>query len=103
MQQAKAAAHDSATVAALVAAHEDELAECYRQFGLRYNPELAGPLALGIEASDSGTVTGVRVVHRSWDGPAPADVEQCVRTNVRGWRFTPAAADTIALTLRFTP
>ena len=103
MQQAKGSAHDSATVAALVTAHENELAECYRQFGLRYNPDLAGPLLLGIEASDSGTVTAVRVVHRSWDGPAPADVEQCVRTNVRGWHFAPEKADTIAVTLRFTP
>jgi len=93
------------SVTALVRAHGEELAECYRQYGLRYNPDLAGPLSLGLEVSDSGTVANVKVTRRTWDGPAPADVEQCVRTSVREWRFAPAepATEMIALTLQFRP
>ena len=66
---------------------------CYAQLGQRYDPDLTGSIAVRVSlAADTDSVTNVEITGRTWstDGVTAGEVEACVRTLIRDWRFEPS-------------
>jgi hypothetical protein len=87
-----------------VRSRESQLRFCYQEYGLKVNPSLAGKVNVAISLTGAGNVTGVDVSGRSWGGAGASEVEQCIRSRIRGWRF-PASdrgGGTYGFTFNFT-
>jgi hypothetical protein len=60
---------------------------CYEEYGLKVNPKLAGKVVVAVTITESGMVDGVDITERSWSGKESEDVENCMRSKIRSWKF----------------
>jgi len=76
---------------------------CYKE-ALARNPKLAGAVGVAITITGSGDVADVNVVRRSWSGPGTEQLEGCIRSTIRAWKFPSADAPlgTYPFSLSFT-
>ena len=79
----------TATFGDYVRARQPQLQFCYEETRAKH-PTLAGSATVAVSLSPDGTVRGVDIVRKSWSGKGFKEVESCVLSKVRGWRF-PAA------------
>ena len=77
--------------------HASEIQRCYETHGLRVNPGLGGTIEVEVTVLPSGRVNGASVTASSLAGLGRAEVESCITTSVRNWRFErgPFATETI--------
>lgn len=66
---------------------EAQLRFCFDEYGRRVNPLLAGKIAVAVTLAPAGTVTAVRVTSRSWTGKGATEVEDCICSRIRTWKF----------------
>ena len=80
-----------------------QMSYCYKE-ALARNPKLAGAVGVAITITGSGDVADVNVVRRSWSGPGTEQLEGCIRTTIRAWKFPAADAPvgTYPFSLSFT-
>ena len=64
---------------------------CYEEYGLKVNPQLAGKVVVAVTITETGAVDEVDVTDRSWSGKGSEEVEDCMRSKIRAWKF-PAEA-----------
>ena len=79
--------------AAAMRTRASQVQYCYAQLGQRYDPDLTGSIAVRVSlAADTDSVTNVEITGRTWstDGVTAGEVEACVRTLIRDWRFEPS-------------
>ena len=76
---------------------------CYKE-ALNDYPKLAGAINIAVTIASSGDVSRVDVTKRSWSGPGAEQVEGCIRTKIRSWKFPASStpATTFPFTLSFT-
>lgn len=79
----------TATFGDYVRARQPQLQFCYEETRARH-PSLAGSATVAVSLSADGGVQTADIVRKSWSGKGFKDVERCVLSKVRGWRF-PAA------------
>lgn len=77
--------------------HASEIQRCYETEGLRLNPGLAGMIEVEVTVSPSGRVEDAEVSSSALAGIGRQEVEACITTTVRNWRFErgPYALETI--------
>lgn len=71
-----------------VRAREPQLQFCYGE-ARRKHPNLTGSATVTVTLGDDGGVASTAIVRRSWAGKGGNDVERCLLSTVRGWRFPP--------------
>ena len=79
----------TATFGDYVRARQPQLQFCYEETRAKH-PKLAGSATVAVSLAADGSVRTADIVRKSWSGKGFKDVESCVLTKVRGWRF-PAA------------
>ncbi len=77
-----------------VRSRNQQLQFCY-QDARSSNPDLAGSATVGVLLAPDGAVTRTDVLRRSWDGRGTEQLEGCVLSKVRSWKFPPADAGQI--------
>lgn len=84
----------SAKFGSFVRAREPQLQFCYRE-ARAASPELAGSATVAVTLAADGSVLKADIVRRAWSGRGSDDVERCLLSRVRVWKFPPtdAAAD----------
>jgi hypothetical protein len=95
---------DAAELRSAVHNRTPQLNFCYQE-GLARDPALAGSVTAAITVADNGSVVGVKILKRSWQGRASKDVEKCLLTKISGWKFasvTGAEQGTYSFALSFT-
>ena len=77
--------------------HAAEIQRCYETEGLRVNPGLGGIIEVEVTVAPSGRVEGAAVSASALSGIGHQEVETCITTSVRNWRFEkgPFATETI--------
>jgi hypothetical protein len=77
--------------------HAGEIQRCYETEGLRVNPGLAGMIEVEVTVGPSGRVEDAAVSASGLSGAGQHEVETCITTSVRNWRFEkgPFATETI--------
>ena len=77
--------------------HAAEIQRCYETEGLRVNPGLGGMVEVEVTVAPSGRVEGAAVSASALSGIGHQEVETCITTSVRNWRFEkgPFATETI--------
>ena len=77
--------------------HASEIQHCYETEGLRVNPTLAGVIEVEVTVAPSGRVQDAEVSASALSGAGRREVESCITTSVRNWRFErgPYALETI--------
>lgn len=77
--------------------HAAEIQSCYENQGLRVNPSLAGMIEVEVTVGPSGRVEDANVSSSALSGVGRQEVETCITTSVRNWRFErgPYKAETI--------
>lgn len=85
--------------------HAAEVRRCYEAEGLRRNPQLAGTIEVELRVLPNGRVDSVSVASSELAGPGKNEVERCVATLVRNWRFArgPYAVETIVYPFTLQP
>jgi outer membrane biosynthesis protein TonB len=73
------------------------LPKCYETEGLRINPGLGGIVEVEVTVAPSGHVEDAEVSASALSGAGQKEVESCITTSVRNWRFEkgPFAIETI--------
>ena len=67
--------------------HASEIQRCYETHGLRVNPGLGGTIEVELTVAPSGRVDSASVTASSLEGAGRAEVEACITTSVKNWRF----------------
>jgi TonB family protein len=77
--------------------HSTEIQRCYETEGLRVNPGLSGTIEVELTVTPSGRVEDAAVSSSGLSGAGQREVESCITTTVRNWRFErgPFAPETI--------
>jgi hypothetical protein len=77
--------------------HAPEIQRCYETEGLRVNPGLGGVIEVEVTVGPSGRVEDAEVGSSALSGAGGQEVESCIKTTVRNWRFErgPYALETI--------
>jgi hypothetical protein len=77
--------------------HAAEIQRCYETEGLRVNPGLGGIVEVEVTVTPSGHVEDAEVSASALSGAGQREVESCITTSVRNWRFEkgPFAIETI--------
>jgi hypothetical protein len=77
--------------------HAGEIQHCYEAEGLRVNPGLGGMIEVEVTVSPSGRVEDAAVSSSHLSGTGHQEVETCITSSVRNWRFEkgPFAIETI--------
>jgi outer membrane biosynthesis protein TonB len=77
--------------------HASEIQRCYEAEGLRINPGLGGVIEVEVTVAPSGRVEGAEVSSSGLAGAGRREVETCITSTVRNWRFErgPFALETI--------
>jgi hypothetical protein len=77
--------------------HAGEIQRCYETEGLRVNPGLGGLIEVEVTVDPSGRVEEAAVSSSNLSGTGHHEVEMCITTSVRNWRFEkgPFAIETI--------
>ena len=90
-------ARSDADVRDVALRHATEVRRCYETQGLRLNPSLGGTLEVSVTVSPSGRVDSASVSASQLTGPGKQEVESCVLTAARNWRFErgPYSTETI--------
>lgn len=83
--------------------HDEQVQYCYRQLGIKYDPQLAGDITVAVTLDTLGVPGDVRVTRRTWEGVTAGEVEACIRTLVRGWEYeVPSGAAPAVKEIHFT-
>jgi hypothetical protein len=77
--------------------HAAEIQHCYETEGLRVNPGLGGMIEVEVTVGPSGRVQDAEVSASNLSGAGHQEVETCITSSVRNWRFErgPYATETI--------
>ena len=77
--------------------HAAEIQRCYETEGLRINPGLGGMIEVEVTVVPSGRVQDAAVAASNLSGAGHQEVESCITSSVRNWRFEkgPFATETI--------
>ena len=77
--------------------HAAEIQHCYETEGLRINPALGGLIEVEVTVVPSGRVQEAAVSSSNLSGAGHQEVESCITSSVRNWRFEkgPFATETI--------
>ena len=77
--------------------HAGEIQHCYETEGLRVNPGLRGMIEVEVTVGPSGRVEDALVSASALSGTGHQEVEACITTSVKNWRFEkgPFATETI--------
>jgi outer membrane biosynthesis protein TonB len=77
--------------------HASEIQRCYESEGLRINPGLSGVIEVEVTVGPSGRVENAEVSASALSGAGRQEVESCITSSVRNWRFErgPFALETI--------
>jgi hypothetical protein len=77
--------------------HAAEIQRCYEAEGLRVNPGLGGMLEVEVTVVPSGRVQDAAVSASNLSGAGHQEVESCITSSVKNWRFEkgPFATETI--------
>src|SRR5438045_9425642 len=77
--------------------HAAEIQHCYESEGLRVNPGLGGMIEVEVTVGPSGRVQDAEVSASNLSGVGHQEVETCITSSVRNWRFErgPYATETI--------
>jgi hypothetical protein len=77
--------------------HAAEIQRCYETEGLRVNPGLGGMIEVEVTVGPSGRVQDAEVSASNLSGAGHQEVETCITSSVRNWRFErgPYATETI--------
>jgi hypothetical protein len=67
--------------------HAGEIQSCYENQGLRVNPSLSGVIEVEVTVSPTGRVEDANVSSSALSGAGRQEVESCITTNVKNWRF----------------
>jgi hypothetical protein len=67
--------------------HASEIQHCYVTRGLSVNPSLAGMVEIELKVLPSGRVDSANVAASALAGPGREEVEACISTTVKNWRF----------------
>jgi len=67
--------------------HSAEIQRCYEAEGLRLNPGLGGMIEVEITVSPSGRVEDAEVASSALMGAGRREVESCITSTMRNWRF----------------
>lgn len=78
---------DVSELGTFVREREAQLRNCYTQYGLAANPNLAGTINVAITITGSGNVTGVNITSRTWGGAGASAAESCIVGRIRSWKF----------------
>jgi len=93
--------------AALLSDRDKQAQYCYKQLGLKYNPDLKGEITVKLSLGTNGSVQDAVVTKRSWQGISAGEVESCVRALAHDWTFAstdPAVASGAKIvTFSFAP
>lgn len=73
--------------AALLSDRDKQAQYCYKQLGLKYNPDLKGEITVKLSLGTDGAVQDAVVTKRSWQGISAGEVESCVRALAHDWTF----------------
>ena len=73
----------------LVRTRSPQLNFCYQE-SLANNPGLAGTVTVAITITSAGDVADVGITKRLWSGKGFEDVENCLTSKIRGWKFPTA-------------
>ena len=76
----------TATFGDYVRARQPQLQFCYEETRAKH-PKLAGSATVAVSLAADGSVQAVDIVRKSWSGKGFKEVESCVLSKVRGWRF----------------
>jgi hypothetical protein len=77
--------------------HAAEIQRCYEAEGLRVNPGLGGMIEVEVTVVPSGRVQDAAVAASNLFGAGHQEVESCITSSVKNWRFEkgPFATETI--------
>lgn len=78
---------DVTELGTFVRQREAQLRNCYVEYGLKANPNLAGTINVAITLAGSGNVTGVEITSRTWGGAGASAAESCITSRIRSWNF----------------
>lgn len=67
--------------------HATEIRNCYESHGLRVNPTLSGTIEVELHVLPTGRVDTATIAGSQLAGSGKQEVEECVLTVVRHWRF----------------
>lgn len=76
----------TATFGDYVRARQPQLQFCYEETRAKH-PKLAGSATVAVSLAADGSVRTADIVRKSWSGKGFKDVEGCVLSKVRNWRF----------------
>lgn len=85
--------------------HVAEIQQCYQARGLPMNPLLSGTIEVELTVSPTGRVDSAAVSASDLRGAGKREVEECVTTMVRNWRFDrgPYGTETIVYPFNLVP
>ena len=77
--------------------HSGDIQRCYETEGLRVNPGLSGIIEVEVTVAPSGRVEAALVSSSGLSGAGHREVETCITSSVKNWRFEkgPFATETI--------
>lgn len=67
--------------------HAAEIQRCYEDQGLRVNPGLSGMVEVEVTVAPSGRVQEANVASSALSGAGRVEVESCITTTMKNWRF----------------
>jgi TonB family protein len=67
--------------------HAMQIQRCYETHGLKVNPSMSGTIEVELVVLPTGRVDTATVSRSQLAGPGKREVEACVVTAVRNWRF----------------
>lgn len=84
--------------------HAAEIQGCYETHGLKVNPDLRGVIEVEVTVAPTGKVEDANVTSSALQGAGREEVETCITTTVRNWRFErgPYTVETIVYPFNLT-
>lgn len=82
--------------------HATEIQQCYEANGLRINPSLSGTVEVSAKVLPTGLVDSVAVSGSDLRGAGRREVEACITTAVRNWRYDRGPFGTEVVVYPFT-